>query len=110
MRRLALIPLLLPLPALAGLDEVATDHALPRYEALAHSTAPWTNEDNPRVSIFNLYNSVGSRWSAWNPPDELLQEMPPMRQTLFRGTHCADNLPGYRYGGQNQKDRRPLDE
>ncbi|MGR3804293.1 imelysin family protein [Marinibacterium profundimaris] len=38
MRRLALIPLLLPLPALAGLDEVATDHALPRYEALAQST------------------------------------------------------------------------
>ena len=79
-------------------------------EALAHSTAPWTNEDNPRVSIFNLYNSVGSRWSAWNPPDELLQEMPPMRQTLFRGTHCAGNLPGYHYGGQNQKDRRPLDQ
>ena len=79
-------------------------------EALAHSTAPWTNEDNPRVSIFNLYNSVGARWSAWNPPDELLQEMPPMRQTLFRGTHCADNLPGDRYGGQNQKDRRPLDQ
>ena len=78
-------------------------------EALAHSTAPWTNEDNPRVSIFNLYNSVGSRWGAWNPPDELIQEMPVMRQTLFRGTHCADNLPGYRYGGQNQQDRKPLD-
>ncbi len=78
-------------------------------EALAHSTAPWTNEANPRVSIFNLYNSVGSRWGTWNPPAELVQEMPPMRQTLFRGTHCADNLPGYRYGGQNQQDRRPLD-
>jgi hypothetical protein len=36
--------------------------------------------------------------------------MPTMRQTLFRGTHCADNLPGYRYGGQNQQDRKPLDE
>jgi hypothetical protein len=78
-------------------------------EALAHSTAPWTNEQNPRVSIFNLYNSVGSRWGSWNPPEELTQQMPAMRQTLFRGTHCADNVPGYRYGGQNQQDRRPLE-
>lgn len=78
-------------------------------EALAHSTAPWTNHDNPRVAVFNLYNSVGSRWSAWTPQDELLQEMPAMRQTLFRGAHCADNLPGYKYGGQNQGDRKPLE-
>jgi hypothetical protein len=79
-------------------------------EALAHSTAPWTNTDNPRVSLFNLYNSVGARWSTWNPPQQLIEEMPPMRQTLFRGTHCADNLPGYRYGGQNQQDRKSLDD
>jgi hypothetical protein len=78
-------------------------------EALAHSTAPWTNEANERLAIFNLYNSVGSRWSAWNPPQQLLREMPAMRQTLFRGTHCADNLPGYRYGGVNQIDRKPLE-
>lgn len=78
-------------------------------EALAHSTSPWTNSDNPRVSIFNLYNSVGSRWGSWNPPEELLEQMPAMRQTLFRGTWCADNVPGYRYGGQNQVDRKPLE-
>ena len=28
-----------------------------------------------------------------------------MRRTLFRETWCAGNLPGYRYGGQNQRDR-----
>ena len=39
MRLLALIPLLLPLPALAGLDEVATAHVQPRYAALAETTA-----------------------------------------------------------------------
>ena len=74
-------------------------------EALAHSTSPWTNTDNERVAIFNLYNSVGSRWSSWSPPDKLVEQMPPMRRTLFRETWCADNLPGYRYGGQNQRDR-----
>ncbi|MEE3259816.1 MAG: phytanoyl-CoA dioxygenase family protein [Candidatus Latescibacterota bacterium] len=78
-------------------------------EALAHSTCPWTNADNERVGIFNLYNSVGSRWSPWEPPVELVKKMPAMRQTLFRGTYCANNVPGYRYGGQNQQDRRPVD-
>lgn len=77
-------------------------------EALAHSTAAWTS-DSDRVAIFSLYNSVGSRWSAWQPPQRLIEEMPAMRQTLYRGTHCADNVPGFRYGGQNQRDRRPLE-
>lgn len=74
-------------------------------EALAHSTSPWINAENERVGIFNLYNSVGSRWSAWEPPAKLVAQMPPMRQTLFRGTYCADNVPGFKYGGQNQQDR-----
>lgn len=78
-------------------------------EALAHSTAPWANEDNDRVAIFSLYNSVGSRWGPWQPPQKLIDEMPPMRQTLYRGTHCANNVPGFNYGGQNQRDR-PLAE
>ena len=78
-------------------------------EALAHSTAPWTNEENERVAIFNLYNSVGSRWGTWEPPAKLVAQMPPLRQSLFRGTHCANNVSGYRYGGENQRDRRPLD-
>ena len=78
-------------------------------EALAHSTAPWTVEEGPRVAIFNLYNSVGSRWGPWQPAAELLEQMPAMRRTLFRGTYCAGNVPGYRYGGQNQQDRNPVE-
>jgi hypothetical protein len=74
-------------------------------EALAHSTCPWTNTENARVGIFNLYNSVGSRWGNWQPPETLVEEMPQKRQTLFRGVHCANNVPGFRYGGQNQADR-----
>ena len=77
-------------------------------EALAHSTSPWTNTDNERVGIFNLYNSVGSRWGPWLPPEALLDQMPAMRQTLFRGTHCANNVPGFSYGGENQKNRKPV--
>ena len=74
-------------------------------EALAHSTARWTNAENERVGIFNLYNSVGSRWGSWEPPEELVAQMPPLRQTLFRGTYCANNVTGFQYGGQNQRDR-----
>ena len=75
------------------------------YRGAGAQHLPWTNADNERVGIFNLYNSVGSRWSSWLPPVELVEQMPPMRQTLFRGTYCADNVPGFRYGGQNQRDR-----
>ena len=78
-------------------------------EALAHSTCPWTNTDNARVALFNLYNSVGSRWGAWNPPERLIEQMPAKRQTLFRGTHVANNVVGYQYGGQNQQDRQKLE-
>ncbi len=74
-------------------------------EALTHSTCPWTNTENDRVGIFNLYNSVGSRWSSWNPPVELIEQMPSMRQTLFRETHVANNVAGFNYGGQNMRDR-----
>ena len=76
-------------------------------EGLAHSTSPWTNTSNDRVAMFNLYNSIGSRWSSWQPPEQLIDEMPAMRQTLFRGTYVGGNMPGYKYGGQNQEDRQP---
>lgn len=74
-------------------------------EALTHSTAAWTNEENDRLAIFNLYNTVGSKWSRFEPHPELLAAMPEMRQTLFREVCCAGNLPGARYHGQNQRDR-----
>ena len=78
-------------------------------EALAHSTCPWTNRENERIAIFNLYNSVGSRWSKWEPPPERVAQMPSLRQSLFRGVHCADNVAGYRYHGENQNQRKPLE-
>lgn len=74
-------------------------------EALTHSTARWTSTQNDRVAIFNLYNTVGSKWSQWEPHPDLLAEMPPTRQTLFRDVRCANNLPGTRYYGGNQRAR-----
>ena len=74
-------------------------------EALTHSTAEWTDAENDRVAIFNLYNTVGSRWSKWEPDPDLLASMLPKRQTLFRDVRCADNLPGTRYHGENQRAR-----
>ena len=45
-----------------------------------------------RVSISNLYNTVASRWSNWLPHPQLLEAMPPKRQTLFRETYAGGNV------------------
>ncbi|MBV7327449.1 phytanoyl-CoA dioxygenase family protein [Chloroflexi bacterium TSY] len=53
-------------------------------EATTHSAQPWTNDKVDRVPIFNQYNGIGSRFHWWEPPKELLETMPPKRQSLFR--------------------------
>jgi hypothetical protein len=63
-------------------------------EAVTHSACPWTNENNDRLAIFNLYNTIASRWTDWLPDTELLDSMPPLRQTLFRGVYAGDNVAG----------------
>lgn len=45
-----------------------------------------------RVCISNLYNTVASRWSNWLPSSQLLEAMPPKRQTLFRETYAGGNV------------------
>ncbi len=49
-------------------------------------------KDAERVSISNLYNTVASRWSNWLPHPQLLEAMPPKRQTLFRETYAGGNV------------------
>ena len=53
-------------------------------EAITHSAQTWTNDKVDRVPVFNQYNSIGSRFHWWEPPQELLETMPPLRQSLFR--------------------------
>ena len=45
-----------------------------------------------RVRISNLYNTVASRWSNWLPHPQLLEAMPPKRQTLFREAYAGGNV------------------
>lgn len=54
-------------------------------EALCHTGTQWTNEKRPRLSLFNLYNTVNSKWGMCSVPREVIATMPPKRQTLFRG-------------------------
>ena len=66
-------------------------------EALTHSAQRWANPNRPRVAIFSCYNTVNSKWHAWEPNPELLASMPPMRQTLYRPVRAANNLVGAEY-------------
>ena len=45
-----------------------------------------------RLCVSNLYNTVASRWSNWLPHPQLLEAMPPKRQTLFRETYAGGNV------------------
>ena len=43
------------------------------------------------MAIFNCYNTIGAKWHEWQPHPELLADMPPLRQSLFRGVYCERN-------------------
>ncbi len=45
-----------------------------------------------QVRISNLYNTVASRWSNWLPHPQLIEAMPPKRQTLFREAYAGGNV------------------
>lgn len=49
-------------------------------------------EDTKPIAISNVYNTVASRWSNWLPHPQLLEAMPPKRQTLFRETYAGGNV------------------
>ena len=63
-------------------------------EALTHSGRPWIDANYPRIAIFSCYNTVNSKWHNWDPHPDLLAAMPPLRQTLYRPVHVANNLVG----------------
>ena len=64
-------------------------------EALTHSATTWTNTENDRIAIFNLYSPVDSGFAkVYQPHPKLLEKMPSLRQTLFRDRYVKDNVNG----------------
>ena len=64
-------------------------------EALTHSANPWTNTENDRIAVFNLYSPVDSGFAkVYKPHPKLFAEMPPLRQTLFRDRYVVDKVNG----------------
>ena len=55
-------------------------------ESLIHAANDWTNPDNRRCAVFNCYNSIWAQWHRLNLDHEIIEKMPPKRQSLFRGT------------------------
>ena len=54
-------------------------------ESLVHAANHWTHADHPRCAVFNCYNSIWAQWHRLNLDDNIVESMPPKRQTLFRG-------------------------
>ncbi|HCK09088.1 MAG TPA: hypothetical protein DHW45_04385 [Candidatus Latescibacteria bacterium] len=66
-------------------------------EALTHAGVPWKSTERERCAVFNCYNTIGSKWHQWEPPEEVYATMPAKRQSLYRPTWCDRNRvnPGH---------------
>ncbi len=60
-------------------------------EAITHSAVAWKSSERERCAIFNCYNTVGSKWHTWEPPEAVFETMPRKRQSLFRPVYCQNN-------------------
>lgn len=60
-----------------------------------------------RIRVSYLYNTVASRWSNWIPHKQLLEAMPPKRQTLFRDVYAGGNVVNGDFG--NRTSAYPID-
>jgi hypothetical protein len=71
-------------------------------ESLLHAGTAWKNPERDRVAIFNCYNSVWAQWHRLNLPHELIESMPPKRQSLFRGVYAHDFTARPHEAGDNR--------
>jgi hypothetical protein len=60
-------------------------------EAITHSAVVWKSKERERCAIFNCYNTIGSRWHQWSPPDAVFEALPLKRQSMYRPTWCDRN-------------------
>jgi hypothetical protein len=64
-------------------------------EALCHTGTEWTNSDHDRLTLFTCYNTVNAKWGKHCPPQEVIDSLPQLRQSLFRGVwHGMRDVPG----------------
>ena len=59
-------------------------------ESVCHAGPKWNNPNHPRVAIFNCYSPSEAQYHKMNLPPEVIEAMPPKRQTLFRGVWHHD--------------------
>jgi hypothetical protein len=67
-------------------------------ENVCHGSAAWTDTSQPRVAIFNHYTHYCMRFHRTPPPREAIEEMPPIRRTLFRDVWMFDFRAGKAIG------------
>jgi hypothetical protein len=82
-------------------------------ENLCHGSAPWTDRSEPRMAVFNHYMHYCMRFHRSVPPQEAIEEMPPIRQTLFRDVWMFDHqrdkvYPNTNYGPDNRAHDREI--
>ncbi|MBT5873292.1 MAG: hypothetical protein HOH43_07715 [Candidatus Latescibacteria bacterium] len=71
-------------------------------ESLIHAANDWTNPDNPRCAVFNCYNSIWAQWHRLNLSHEIIEAMPPKRQSLFRGVWALGQGGNVAYSEDNR--------
>ena len=54
-------------------------------ESCWHYGVEWKDSTQDRMAIFNCYSSYLTQWHKVNLPVEVIAQMPPKRQTAFRG-------------------------
>ena len=59
-------------------------------ESVCHAGPPWTNAKRPRIGIFSCYGPSNAQYHKTNLPADVIELMPPKRQTLFRGVWTHD--------------------
>lgn len=60
-------------------------------EAITHAGVVWKTTERERCAVFNCYNTIGSKWHSFEPPEAVFDAMPPKRQSLFRPVYCQSN-------------------